>query len=85
MHAHAQVEPGLPELIEVEPVHTCNLRCIMCHVPYEKMSKQKLDVDRTLEHLKGVDGRWMTIGSMYRAHGASAVPRDSRRGCPTSG
>jgi radical SAM protein with 4Fe4S-binding SPASM domain len=65
MHAHSQVEPGLPDLIEVEPVHTCNLRCIMCHVSYEKLSKKKLDVDRTLEHLEGVDGRWMTIGSMY--------------------
>jgi MoaA/NifB/PqqE/SkfB family radical SAM enzyme len=65
MDAHAQMEPGLPELIEIEPIHTCNLRCIMCHVSYEKISKEKLDVDRTLEHLKGVDDRWMTIGSKY--------------------
>lgn len=65
MHAYAQVEPGLPDLIEIEPIHTCNLRCIMCHVPYERLSKERLDLERTLEHLKGVDGRWVTIGSKY--------------------
>ena len=26
----------LPEVVEIEPIHTCNFRCVMCHVPYEK-------------------------------------------------
>ena len=29
----------LPEVIEIEPIETCNLRCVMCHVPYMEMSK----------------------------------------------
>ena len=56
---------GLPEIIEIEPIHSCNLRCIMCHVSYEKLSKQRLDVDKTLRHLEGVTGRWAMLSSSY--------------------
>lgn len=57
-------QEGPPEIVEIEPAHTCNLRCIMCHVSYEAMTKQRLDpifVDR----LRGLEGKWAKIGSQY--------------------
>ena len=42
-------ELGPPEMIEIEPIHTCNLRCVMCHVSYEKLTHEKLEeVARTV-------------------------------------
>jgi len=64
-HDQALDELALPEIIEIEPIHTCNMRCIMCHVSYENLSKQRLDIDRTLRALKGVNGRWALLASSY--------------------
>ncbi len=55
---------GLPEVLEIEPIHTCNLRCIMCHVSYEKLSKQRLDI-KFLDHIQGLEGKWAKLGSLY--------------------
>ena len=55
---------GLPELIEIELIHTCNLRCVMCHVSYETLTKQQLD-PRFLDNLHGLEGKWAKLGSSY--------------------
>ena len=57
-------EFGDPEVIEIEPIHTCNLRCIMCHVSYEQMTKQRLDIG-FLKNMQGLRGRWAKLGSLY--------------------
>jgi radical SAM protein with 4Fe4S-binding SPASM domain len=56
---------ALPELIQIEPIHTCNLRCVMCHVSYEKLTHRRLDVPLLLERLRGLEGRWVDLGGMY--------------------
>jgi len=55
----------LPELLEIEPIHNCNLRCIMCHVSYEDLSRKKIDVPSVLKHLSGLRGKWVAVGSAY--------------------
>jgi radical SAM protein with 4Fe4S-binding SPASM domain len=55
----------LPELLEIEPIHNCNLRCIMCHVSYEEMTRKKIDVDLVLKHLRALRGKWIAVGSAY--------------------
>lgn len=59
---------GLPEIIEIEPIHFCNFNCIMCHVHFEgTLSRQKLDLDVVLKRLKtaGLGGKWLLIASGY--------------------
>jgi len=58
-------EFGLPEIIEIEPIHTCNLRCTMCHVSYENLTYQKIDIELLTKHLKGLEGRWSIVGSTH--------------------
>ena len=55
----------LPELLEIEPIHNCNLRCIMCHVSYEDLSRKKIDVAPVLKHLRALKGKWVAVGSAY--------------------
>lgn len=55
----------LPELIRIEPIHTCNLRCVMCHVSYEKLTNAKVDVPLLAKQLKGLEGKWVDIGSTH--------------------
>ncbi len=55
---------ALPEVIDIELTHTCNLRCVMCHVSYENLSKQMLD-PAFLRRLGGLEGKWVKLGSMY--------------------
>jgi len=55
---------GPPEVIEIEPIHSCNLRCVMCHVSFEKLTKQQIDI-RFLDNLHGFDGKWAKLGSAY--------------------
>lgn len=57
-------EYGLPEVIEIEPIHTCNLRCVMCHVSYEQTSGQRLELS-FLDHMDGLQGKWAKLGSLY--------------------
>jgi len=57
-------EFGPPEVVEIEPIHTCNFRCIMCHVSYEQVTNRRLD-PRFLDGLAGLEGRWAKLGSLY--------------------
>jgi MoaA/NifB/PqqE/SkfB family radical SAM enzyme len=57
-------EEGLPEVVEIEPIHTCNLRCIMCHVSFEKVSKRRIDVS-FIDRLGGLEGKWARVGANY--------------------
>jgi len=66
IQTHAKLEElDLPEVIEIEPIHSCNFRCVMCHVPYEKLSKKRIDVPLLLKQLQGLEGRWVTLASSY--------------------
>lgn len=56
---------GLPEFIEIEPIHNCNLRCVMCHVSYEKMSLTKINPNRFAKKLSVMKGRWAVVGGEY--------------------
>lgn len=58
-------ELGDPEIIEIEPTLTCNLRCIMCHVSYQKLEKTMLDVSVLPRLKRAVKGRWVLLGSSY--------------------
>ena len=60
----ALTEFDLPEVVEIEPTHTCNLRCVMCHVSYEELTKTMLDVG-FVKRLKGLEGKWVLLGSNY--------------------
>jgi radical SAM protein with 4Fe4S-binding SPASM domain len=55
---------GPPEIVEIEPIHTCNLRCTMCHVSYQPLSKHRLRPD-FIERLAGLEGKWAKVGSQY--------------------
>ena len=57
-------ELGPPEFIEIEPIHSCNLRCVMCHVSYEVLSKTRLDPS-FVERLEGLAGKWAVVGGEY--------------------
>lgn len=57
-------ELGPPEFVEIEPIHSCNLRCVMCHVSYEKLSKKRIDPS-FIERMVGMQGKWAVIGGEY--------------------
>lgn len=68
-------DSGLPEIVEIEPIHTCNFRCIMCHVSYENLTKQQLDFNalrRSIESMPGLSGKWGIVGA---SHEPTAHPR----------
>jgi MoaA/NifB/PqqE/SkfB family radical SAM enzyme len=55
----------LPEMIEIEPTQTCNLRCRMCHVSFIPTEKAEfIDVELT-KRLRGVKGAYVSIGSGF--------------------
>jgi radical SAM protein with 4Fe4S-binding SPASM domain len=58
---------NLPEIVEIEPVHNCNFRCIMCHVPYEvELTKTAIDVDAIARSLTPeFAGRWAIVGASH--------------------
>jgi len=58
-------ELDLPEVVEIEPIHTCNMRCVMCHVSFEKLTHQRIDVARLVSQLGGMKGRWAALASSY--------------------
>src|SRR6185436_6009635 len=68
-------ELGPPEMIEIEPIHTCNLRCVMCHVSYETLSHARLDVEVLLRHLRGLEGCYAAVGA---THEPAAHPQFGR-------
>jgi len=57
----------LPLMIEIEPVHSCNLRCFMCHVPHERLTYERIEVRRLLDALEVFRGKgtWVSVGSSY--------------------
>src|SRR5690242_1540750 len=55
---------GPPEFLEIEPIHTCNLRCVMCHVSYQPVSKVRIDPG-FVDKVEGMEGKWAVIGSEY--------------------
>jgi len=55
---------GPPEIIDIEPIQTCNLRCLQCHVSYEPLSHTRLD-PAFLKNLKGIENRWVLLGGEY--------------------
>lgn len=57
-------EEGPPEVVEMELMHTCNLRCIMCHVSYNEMTKKKL-APNFVNRLSGLEGKWAKVGAQY--------------------
>ena len=56
---------ALPEMIEVEPTQTCNLRCRMCHVSYIPAEKTELLDVEVIRRLRGVRGAYVSIGSGF--------------------
>ncbi|MCV6637022.1 radical SAM protein [Candidatus Albibeggiatoa sp. nov. NOAA] len=56
---------SLPELIEIEPIHTCNLRCIMCHVSDEKLTNTRIDIDRLFKNLCDIKGKALILGATH--------------------
>lgn len=58
--------PDVPLLLEIEPTHGCNLRCIMCHVPTQKTKGPTyLDIDVLEQSTIGIDDCHVIIGSEY--------------------
>jgi len=56
---------ALPEIFEIEPINTCNLRCTMCHVSFMKHNNvNSLDVS-LLQKLSSLKGKWIIIGSNF--------------------
>lgn len=68
----------LPELLEIEPIHHCNLRCIMCHVSYEELSRKKIAVEPVLKNLSGLRGKWVAVGSAYEPMAHPQFPELAR-------
>ena len=57
-------ELGPPEIIDIEPIQTCNLRCLQCHVSYEPLSHTRLNL-AFLKNLTGIENRWALLGGKY--------------------
>jgi len=55
----------LPDMLEIEPTETCNLRCRMCHVSYMKVKKPPLLDVNLLEKLNCMKGKYVKIGSAF--------------------
>lgn len=56
---------GLPEILEIEPTDTCNLRCRACHVSFMQHERTTfLDV-ALLSKLSALRGRYAIIGSVF--------------------
>lgn len=69
MEAHAKWADrtqALPDFLVVEPIETCNLRCIMCHMNYIEPAKTRLDIDLALERLAELPaGTCVMLGTAY--------------------
>ncbi len=55
---------GLPEIIEIEPMEKCNLRCIMCPQGYDEdnIGKARIRPD-FYKRLKGLEGKLVVMGA----------------------
>lgn len=56
---------NIPELMEIEPTRGCNLRCIMCHVPYEKGPVEYINLDSLRKNTEGITDCHVMLGSEY--------------------
>lgn len=58
---------NLPLMIEIEPTHSCNLRCFMCHVPHQHLTNEWINVARLLQILEVFRGQgtWVSVGAAY--------------------
>lgn len=57
--------PDTPLLLEIEPTHGCNLRCIMCHVPTQNSKPIYLDIGALEQSTEGISNCHVIIGSEY--------------------
>lgn len=58
--------PDIPLLLEIEPTSTCNLRCIMCHVPTQDHSNPVyLDIDVLERRTEEIKNCHVILGSEY--------------------
>jgi radical SAM protein with 4Fe4S-binding SPASM domain len=57
-------EFGPPEFVEIEPIHNCNLRCVMCHVSYQEVSRVKIDPS-FVDKMIGMSGKWAVVGGEF--------------------
>ena len=58
---------GPPEIVDIEPIHTCNFRCVMCHVSQERLTHTAIDVEalrRSIASLPLRD-RWAVVGATH--------------------
>jgi radical SAM protein with 4Fe4S-binding SPASM domain len=59
-------ETDSPRLIEIEPTYSCNLRCVMCHVPTHSDRKPIfLDIKKLESATQGLEGCHIILGSEY--------------------
>ncbi len=60
----AMDEFSLPEVIELEPMEKCNLRCFMCPQSYDEVNigKSRIDV-LFLKNMRGLEGKLVTMGA----------------------
>lgn len=55
----------LPEIIEIEPTETCNLRCRMCHVSFMANERRTLFDVSLMDKLSSLRGRYAIVGSVF--------------------
>lgn len=55
----------LPQMLEIEPINTCNLRCRMCHFSFINQKKVQYIDSRLIKKLNSVKGIWVKIGSNF--------------------
>lgn len=58
-------EIPLPEIFEIEPINTCNLRCKICHVSFMNHNNIKYLDTHLLNKLNPLKGKWVKIGSNF--------------------
>ena len=58
---------GPPEIIDIEPIHTCNFRCVMCHVSHENLTHTAIDVEALRRSIASLPlkGRWAVVGATH--------------------
>jgi radical SAM protein with 4Fe4S-binding SPASM domain len=56
---------ALPEMIEIEPTESCNLRCRMCHVSYMPVERRAFFDVTHLQRLGALRGRFVSVASGF--------------------
>ncbi|GAA5181685.1 hypothetical protein GCM10025771_29170 [Niveibacterium umoris] len=64
-----------PEVLDIEPIHTCNLRCKMCHVSTETLTNERIDIDQLERSLDGWEGGWAYVGSTHEPMAHPEFPK----------